>query len=841
MIDFIVCALLISELQKAGWHYNSYHEGFYMIALKLDNISKYYASQTAVVMGLSNVSLSFSTGEFVAITGENGSGKSTLANVIGGMIPYESGELYVMGQPTSHYNAADWERYRRDLIGFISQDYGILPGNTVFENVESALILSGCEKDLAKEKTAEILQKVELEDFAGRRAARLSSGQKQRLAIARALAKPSKILIADEPTGNLDRENSDKVIKLLHEASDDRLVIIITHEFSEVQDYINRHVVLSDGKVVQDTVVREKSAEASSGAAGTSRETLRKERAPEKGLSAYIAKLTARARPVFFFLTALILLFTCISSFIFIGNFIVATDDVPTRIYDDSAFINGDPTRLVLSKDGWRAFTDDEIENIGSQKYVRRLEKYGYISDVNYYYREDVDYRQFSSADFGPDYDPVENSDAYEYTVKTELLDNEPQYMRSVLQAGDVRQGRMAEGFYEVLSSDPDVKAGTRIRVFIKDSMHWGISQFIGLTFDVVGETSGDRGLYFSESFCKMFNSSVLARIYTRTGRYLAGGDLGKYPVAPFDRERFSDYMIPVYPEKELPGIPGQHGIDDGKETETEPVIPDELAENEFIIPPDPSGKGIEYGQSFTMSVGSWYMDSDDVYKEENTGSADYTLVCAGQHRNDHPRFILLNPETFEKMTEKMPSNQISVFISDYAYTQRAIEEFVSMGYVTLSPFTQGATTKDETLEAERISLLWISLAASVMTLVLQLILLNVTFSSLRDHYRLLSNMGLRANTAYSSLAILFLVLTLSAEAVGAAVILLLNRYGYVRVVNIFKYLEAPKLILIFAIHFIFCVIAYFSAARTIRKQVFSINGFYEDIDGELMEEVMGE
>ena len=111
-----------------------------MIALKLTNLSKYYTSQNAVVLGLADVNLSFSVGEFVAVTGENGSGKSTLANVIGGMLPYESGELYVMGKPTSHYDAADWERYRRDLISFISQDYGILPGNTVFENVESALV-----------------------------------------------------------------------------------------------------------------------------------------------------------------------------------------------------------------------------------------------------------------------------------------------------------------------------------------------------------------------------------------------------------------------------------------------------------------------------------------------------------------------------------------------------------------------------------------------------------------------------------------------------------------------------------------------------------------------------
>ena len=326
-----------------------------MVALKLQNLSKYYASQSAVVMGLSDVNLEFSIGEFVAITGENGSGKSTLANVIGGMLPYEGGELYVMGQPTSHYDAADWERYRRDMIGFISQDYGILPGNTVFENVESALVLSGCERAQAKQKTREILKQVELSEYSRRRASKLSSGQKQRLAIARALAKPSQILIADEPTGNLDRENSDKVISLLKEASKDRLVILITHEFSEAEPYITRHIVLSDGKVVKDTDIGRGQEEAHP------EETEAKRVKAHKafGLSPYVARLTGKARPVFFFFTLLILLLTCVASFIFIGNFVAATDDVTSRVYDQTGFINGDMKRLVLVKNGMEAFTKE--------------------------------------------------------------------------------------------------------------------------------------------------------------------------------------------------------------------------------------------------------------------------------------------------------------------------------------------------------------------------------------------------------------------------------------------------------------------------------------------------
>lgn len=114
--------------------------------LRLEGLSKYYTSSQSVVMGLNNISLSFCRGEFVAITGESGSGKSNLGHVIGGILPYEGGEMLFDGKPTSHFDSTDYERYRRDQISFISQNYGILIGCSVLENVVSALRLSGMDK-----------------------------------------------------------------------------------------------------------------------------------------------------------------------------------------------------------------------------------------------------------------------------------------------------------------------------------------------------------------------------------------------------------------------------------------------------------------------------------------------------------------------------------------------------------------------------------------------------------------------------------------------------------------------------------------------------------------------
>ena len=218
--------------------------------LQLKDLSKYYTSGQSVVVGLANMELSFRRGEFVAVTGESGSGKSTLSHVIGGILPYESGELYFNGNPTSHFDSADWERYRRDHISFISQNYGILPGATVMANVVTALRLSGMDKKEAKSAAQDILQQVELWELRRRRAAKLSSGQKQRLSIARALAKPASILIADEPTGNLDGENTQNILDILctlaHE--ENRCVIVVTHDdkVAEAADAVLR---IGGGKI----------------------------------------------------------------------------------------------------------------------------------------------------------------------------------------------------------------------------------------------------------------------------------------------------------------------------------------------------------------------------------------------------------------------------------------------------------------------------------------------------------------------------------------------------------------------------------------------------------------
>ena len=227
------------------------------VKIDLQDISKSYYSETTVTQALRKISLTFWESEFVAITGESGSGKSTLLNIIGGMDTFDEGEMFVDGQPTFQYDEQDWEEYRRNRIGYVFQDYSLVGHYTALTNVMSALLIMGHEQKQAEEVAKNYLKQVGLEGFETHKASELSSGQKQRLSIARALAKNTGIIVADEPTGNLDSETGVQIIKLLKELSKDRLVIMVTHNYEQAEPYVTRKVRLHDGNIISDVQVNE--------------------------------------------------------------------------------------------------------------------------------------------------------------------------------------------------------------------------------------------------------------------------------------------------------------------------------------------------------------------------------------------------------------------------------------------------------------------------------------------------------------------------------------------------------------------------------------------------------
>lgn len=221
--------------------------------LELKGICKRYVTQSFTQVALDNVSLSFRDNEFVAILGPSGSGKTTMLNVIGGLDHFDSGDLLIDGISTKDFHDRDWDAYRNNRIGFVFQSYNLIPHQTILENVELALTLTGVGHAKRRQRAREALEAVGLGEHVNKRPSQLSGGQMQRVAIARALINDPEIVLADEPTGALDSTTSVQVMDLLKEVARDRLVIMVTHNPDLAYQYATRIVNLADGKITDDS------------------------------------------------------------------------------------------------------------------------------------------------------------------------------------------------------------------------------------------------------------------------------------------------------------------------------------------------------------------------------------------------------------------------------------------------------------------------------------------------------------------------------------------------------------------------------------------------------------
>ncbi len=221
--------------------------------LKLNKITKDYFVADTKVEALKGISISFRKNEFVSILGPSGCGKTTLLNIIGGLDHYTTGDLSIDGVSTKNYTDRDWDTYRNHKIGFIFQSYNLIPHQTILENVELALTISGMNKEERIKKAKDALDKVGLSNQYNKKPNQLSGGQCQRVAIARALVNEPDILLADEPTGALDTNTSVQIMNLIKEISNDKLVIMVTHNPELAEKYSTRIVKLLDGNIIYDS------------------------------------------------------------------------------------------------------------------------------------------------------------------------------------------------------------------------------------------------------------------------------------------------------------------------------------------------------------------------------------------------------------------------------------------------------------------------------------------------------------------------------------------------------------------------------------------------------------
>lgn len=221
--------------------------------LELRNIGKIYGRNDTKVEALKGVNLSFRKNEFVSVLGHSGCGKTTLLNILGGLDKYTSGELIINGITTKNISQCDWDAYRNNSVGFVFQNYNLIPHLTVLGNVEIALTLSGISPKERRKRALAALKEVGIKEKAFKKPNQLSGGQLQRVAIARAIVNKPSIILADEPTGALDSGTSKQVIEILKSISKKYLVIMVTHNTDIANEYSTRIIKLVDGEVVEDS------------------------------------------------------------------------------------------------------------------------------------------------------------------------------------------------------------------------------------------------------------------------------------------------------------------------------------------------------------------------------------------------------------------------------------------------------------------------------------------------------------------------------------------------------------------------------------------------------------
>lgn len=223
------------------------------IVLELINIKKDYPAGDGTVHALKGINLQFRESEFVSVLGPSGCGKTTMLNIIGGLDGYTEGDLIINGRSTKDFKDRDWDSYRNHSIGFVFQSYNLIPHQSVLQNVELALSLSGVSKAERRKRAKKALEDVGLANQLNKKPAEMSGGQMQRVAIARALVNNPDIILADEPTGALDTETSVQIMDILKEISKDRLIIMVTHNPDIAEKYSTRIIKMLDGEITSDS------------------------------------------------------------------------------------------------------------------------------------------------------------------------------------------------------------------------------------------------------------------------------------------------------------------------------------------------------------------------------------------------------------------------------------------------------------------------------------------------------------------------------------------------------------------------------------------------------------
>lgn len=596
--------------------------------LKLKNVSKFYYSKGVIASGFSRVNLELNMGEFVVITGESGSGKSTLLNVLSGLDTYEEGEMYINGQETSHYTEADFEEYRRKYVGNIFQNFNLINSYTVYQNVELALLLNGENKKDIEEKVNEIIDKVGLTAFKKTKCSKLSGGQKQRVAIARALAKETPIIVADEPTGNLDTESAAEVIKLLAEIAKDKLVIIVTHNIEQVEHHATRLIKMHDGKVFEDKVVKNTAIEDADVARDYRDIT-------------FLNRLRLGFRNAFNIPIKTLLIFAV---FILIAFAVGSTYSSFQKMeYDNSLvgynqfFNDTSDKRVVINKPDRSQITQEEFDKLEALPNVKKVVK----DDVMIDYENSISDKEYNYYFYG-NFSDIKNFD------------------------GEITYGRMPENPNEI------VIEGREDDYYLSDR-----------TEDVLGKTyyldvynaNGDRiednpftvvGIYINNDSIRWENifyggEEILSQVRSASASQYY--DLKTL----FEGSYYSSY----------PGEGSFYVVTSDKVPEGKAYADSEL--NGMVASGNCVGKEIEISTSSIYAKNSIKLKIAKTYNKAN-----YKSLMGEAYKDDYKGRLFINPSDYDKLMNN-GIFQSSVYVKDSKILDETLSEVQGLGFNTLA------------------------------------------------------------------------------------------------------------------------------------------------------------
>ena len=748
--------------------------------IKLTNLSKYYQSGTTVTLGLRKINLSLSCNEFVVITGESGSGKTTLLSTISGLLPYEEGELYFSGIPTSHYDASDWEQYRKEHIAFIFQNYNLIDSYTALENVMTSLLIQGMCPAKAKQTAMHYLERVGIAAYASHHASELSSGQKQRLSIARALAKNTKIIVADEPTGNLDVENGKQIMQLLSELATDKLVLVVTHNYEEAAPFATRKIRMYDGEIVEDTVLSSKQP-LSEIKADCPTNVFPKNTRQIARIFTKMDIFSCKKRSL---LLTTLLFFTAAASFLFLGNFLANLDDTATRTYNNAAFSNSNKTRIAVVRGDKTPIMQEDLSFFSSLAQVKEVEPYGLSNDVNYFCENGTDYTiSYLQANSGKEENPLFSENIY--------LKQFNKFVRTAcgLTEADLAYGTLPKQTNDVvLYAKDDSLLGTTFTCFFSDQKNWPINTYFRLELTVCGILKEETTqYYFSEDIGKILNLNLQEEYKSRV-YYLANG------FWEYGKERLV-YTDSVFLDKNT----------------FMAALPPDLFTDYTQIP------STEQSPPPTVLIGMYDDSGYGAYAGVKLDAETTSQPVADTPHASTKNFVLLSNAAFEEISMYFKSEQANLYITDYAYMDDVLTELYEAGYEAVSPFRAGSVSYDSAKVSERLITLGLSLLALMVLFVLEIIILKALLKNSQNDCLILKSIGMEQTVLKRIHYNTLLCYALTAFVLMAAASLLANHF-IPKVHNLMIYYRPQYFLLLFVFNMTAALLTAFFHNRYLAK-----------------------